>query len=170
MVVQIFYRLAALSKEVQIPVVKLSFVFTALCFVLAAPVANSQVQGEVHVKKADFRGQDPGNAIYAALDASEEDVIVVLIRGGSQKLIDKTESNMKALVRSGYGRIGLILADNFPNEKNEVVGIFSGGHVYAVIEDARSSAYDDWAVYNLVKDAYEEDITPKLKNNADSNN
>ena len=151
---------------------KFPFIFIALfTFLIFNSTGNAQTpDASIEVKKADFRGQDSGNAIIAGLSASEEDVIVVLIRGGSDKLINKIEDNMKTIIRNGYVRIGLILSDLFPDEKDASVAVFSDGSTYAVINKAEEDTYNDWALYNLVRDAYEENIKPKLKSTVDSNN
>lgn len=130
---------------------------------MATPDLSAQVTDTtIQVKVADFRGKGTSPAIFAALGASEEGVVVVLINGGGDMLVEKAKGNMEALVRAGYGRIGMILADQLPDEKGPRIGIFSGGHVYADIEAPKADAYNDWAIYNLVRDAYEEDVKPKL--------
>lgn len=115
------------------------------------------------IRIIDLRGQNPLSATTAAIIASRNDVVVVLIRGGDQDLIDKTTGQLKALVHNGYNRIGVMLCDLKPGEKMPVIGIISEGTIYAVVKNAKPDIATSWKVYNLVRDAYQDNILPKMK-------
>ena len=117
----------------------------------------------VQVQVADFRGERPQSAVVAALAASRQDVVVVLVHGGSPEFIAEVEGNIKALVRNGYDRTAMILSGLPPGEKSPSIAIFSGGQTYAVIKDANVGAQTGADFYKLVRDAYEEDIMPKIR-------
>lgn len=119
------------------------------------------------IQKADFRGQRPQAALMAAVSASRQDVVVVIVEGGDAELIFETESNLKGLIRNGYTRLGLILCDPLPDSTTPVVAIISSGLAYAVVQDAKADAKTSSDVYKLVRDAYQEDILPKLKQEAE---
>lgn len=125
--------------------------------------AQSPVTGNLEIQKVDFRGQRPQAAIMAAVSASRQDVVVVIVEGGDDKLIVETENNLKGLIRNGYTRLGLILCDPLPDETTPIVAIFSIGLAYAVVHDAKADAKTSLDVYKLVRDAYQEDILSKLK-------
>lgn len=117
----------------------------------------------IQIQKADFRGKRPQSAVVAALSASRQDVVVVLVRGGSQELITETEGHMKVLIWNGCERIAMITSDLLPDESSAVISIFSNGQTYAVMQDAATSLQTGSDFYKLVRDAYEEDIRPKIK-------
>ena len=112
----------------------------------------------VKVQKVDFRGQRPQKATVAAVSASKHKTIVVLLRGANQKLLDEVEGNLKAAVRNGYQRIGLILSDNFPNEEYPTISIYADGKVYAVIDSPKVDSKTSLSVYKLIIDAYQDSI------------
>ncbi|MBI1227786.1 MAG: hypothetical protein GC192_21305 [Bacteroidetes bacterium] len=148
---------------------------TAVWLLLAiAPLQSGKAQsptiGEIELQKADFRGQRPQGAIMAAVSASRQDVVIVFLQGCSDEMIAETEGNLKGLIRNGYTRLGLILSDSFPDEPMPIVAIFSIGLVYAEIHDAKVDAQTSSDVYKLVRDAYQEDILPKLKPETKSTN
>lgn len=140
----------------------------ALAVILASiPIQRGRAQtpmaGDVRMQKADFRGQRPQGAIVAAVSASRQDVVVVVVEGGDENLIAETEGNLKGLVRNGFTRLGLILCDQLPENTSPAVIIYSGGFTYAIVHDAKADAKTSSDVYKLVRDAYEADILPKLK-------
>lgn len=112
----------------------------------------------VKVQKVDFRGQRPQKATVAAVSASKHKTIVVLLRGADQKLLDEVEGNLKAVIRNGYQRIGLILSDNFPNEEYPTISIYADGKVYAVIDSPKANSKTSLSVYKLIIDAYQDAI------------
>ncbi len=145
-------------------VFRVTFNILFLCFIAFCPAGKLSAQvidSSTLVRKIDFRGKRPQSAVVAALSASREKVVVVLVRGGSDKLISGAEGQMKALIHGGYNRIGMVISDNPPDEMNPAISVFSSGQVYAVVEDVKDDARTGWALFNLVKDAYEEDIISK---------
>lgn len=143
----------------------------ALFLVLAFSAAGqTDPNAPIQIQKADFRGQRPQAALMAAVSASSQDVIVIVVEGGSEALIADTEGNLKGLVRDGYTRLGLILCDNLPGDTSPVVVIVSIGLAYAIVKDAKADAKTSADVYKLVRDAYQEDIFPKLKPETKTNN
>lgn len=128
----------------------------------AQSAAKAPSDGIPVVQKYDLRQEPAASAVVAGLSASRNGVVVVLLRGGDQQLIDDVESNMKGLILNGFERIGLILGSSFSNESNPVISIYSQGKVYAVIEDARTDTDTKLAVFKLVRDAYKEHLTPLL--------
>lgn len=128
----------------------------------AQSAANPPSDGTPVVQKYDLRQEPAAPAVVAGLSASRNGVVVVLVRGGDQQLINEVESNMKALILNGFERIGLILGSSFSNESKPVISIFSQGQVYAVIEDAKADTDTKLALFKLVRDAYKEHITPLL--------
>ena len=119
---------------------------------------SAAAPGSREVQKADFRGQRPQKATVAAVSASKHKTIVVLLRGADQKLLDEVEGNLKAIIRNGYQRIGLILSDNFPNEENPVLSIYADGKVYAVIDSPKADSKTSLSVYKFIIDAYQDSI------------
>ncbi|MEO1263236.1 MAG: hypothetical protein AAFZ15_30780 [Bacteroidota bacterium] len=137
-----------------------------LTSILCYSEALSQEIDTTHqIRKVDFRGKGPDKAVVAALSASKEDVIVIVVRGGSTDLVENTENDIRTLINNGYDRIGLIHSDPFPDDQKGVIGIFSQGSTYAVLEDDGPDTFYDWAFYNLVIRAYEDDILSKVKGN-----
>jgi len=136
-----------------LPVLVVGLLF--FCSISNAQSPNSKI---VKVQKADFRGQRPQKATVAAVSASKHKTIVVLLRGADQKLLDEVEGNLKAIIRNGYQRIGLILSDNFPNEENPVLSIYAGGKVYAVLDSPTADSKTSLSVYKLIIDAYQKSI------------
>ena len=55
----------------------------------------------------------------------------------------------------------MVISDNPPDKKSPAISVFSNGQVYAVVEDAQQDAKTGWAIFNLVRDAYEEDVFSK---------
>lgn len=125
-------------------------------------VGDSLLESAPVVQKYDLRQEPAASAVAAGLSASRKGVVVVLVRGGDQQLIDEVDGNMKALILNGFERIGLILGSSFSNENNPVISIFSQGQVYAVIEDAKADTGTKLALFKLVRDAYREHIVPLL--------
>lgn len=111
----------------------------------------------------DFTNKTAKEAISAGLSASKKHVIVVFVCGGDNELLENVRGTMKALLYNGFERIGLLWGNNFPGETKPSIGIYAGGVVYAVIEDAKADAHTEYALYKLVKDAYGEYITPLLE-------
>ncbi len=132
--------------------------------ILLALPHNSFAQSldEITIRTVDMRGDNPVLASVAAIKNSRNHVVVVLIRGGNEELIDKTKGQLKAIVHRGFDRLGVILCDLKPGEIGPVIGIVSDGTAYAVIKRARPDTVTMWEVYNLVRDAYQDNILPKL--------
>ncbi|MFM9949456.1 MAG: hypothetical protein ACKV1O_16080 [Saprospiraceae bacterium] len=122
------------------------------------------------VQLYDLRHEPAASAVAAGLSASRQSVVVVLVRGGDKTLIDEVEGNMRALMLNKFERIGLILGSNFSNEYDPVISIFSNGQVYAVIEEAKADADTKLSLFKLVRDAYQEHITPLLRKQDNGNN
>lgn len=151
------------------------FSLTLVLIFLLQPIVQSQSVDSVTVRRSpivqkyDLRHETPATAVVAGLSTSRQAVVAVLVRGADQELIDEVEGNMKALILNGYERIGLILGSRFSNESTPVISIFSHGHVYAVIEDAKADSYTKLTMFKLVRDAYQEHIIPLLKKPKDGN-
>ncbi len=142
-------------------------IITGLMFVCSL---QAQEEGApVEIPTLDMRGQPPIDATYAAIKSSEKDIVVVLIRGGSQELINNVTAKMKALYHMGYTRIGIILCDLDPGEVAPVLGIVADKAPYAVIKKAKNDTTTGWKIYNLVQDAYKEFILPKVTQNSVDN-
>jgi len=142
-------------------------------FILLMPVLYGQtsvLDSSIQLQKADFRGQRPQAALMAAVSASRQDVVVIVVEGGDEALIAETEENLKGLIRNGYTRLGLILCDNLPGDTSPVVVIATDGLDYAIVKDAKPDAQTSADVYKLVRDAYQEYILPKLKIEPDTKN
>jgi hypothetical protein len=139
-----------------------------LLFIVAAQETRAQSPSteDIEIQKADFRGQRPQGAFIAAASASSQDVVVVIVEGGDEKLIAETEGNLRALARNSYTRLGLILCDRLPDSTAPAVIVVSGGLTYAIVHDAKADAKTSSDVYKLIRDAYIEDIIPKLKSKA----
>ncbi|MEZ4993536.1 MAG: hypothetical protein R2824_24145 [Saprospiraceae bacterium] len=73
-----------------------------------------------------------------SIKASRNDVVIALIRGGSDELIDKAEAQLRALVLNGFDRLGIILCDLNSEDKGPVIGIFSNGAAYTASKDAKA--------------------------------
>lgn len=131
---------------------------------------NSPSDNAPVVQKYDLRQEPAASAVVAGLSASRNGVVVVLVRGGDQQLINEVENNMKALMLNGFERIGLILGSSFSNESKPVISIFSQGQVYAVIEDAKADTDTKLAVFKLVRDSYTENVIPLLGKAKGDNN
>lgn len=116
----------------------------------------------IQVKKIDFRGQRAQKAFVAAHSASKKEIIVIMVRGGSQALVEQTEKNIKGLIQSGYSRIGLVVSDRLPEDESPTIAILSKGFTYAAIENAHVSAKINLHFYQLVRDVYKEDILSQL--------
>jgi hypothetical protein len=127
------------------------------------PVYGQTVDSTDVVRTIDLTGKHPRSAMLSAVSASREDVIVVLIRGGDQDLVDKTKGQLKALVYNGYERIGLVISDKMQFELAPAVYIFSDGTIYAKIYNAKTESLLGWKIYNLVRDAYQDNILPKMR-------
>lgn len=112
----------------------------------------------------DMRGQNPVSASVAAIKNSRNDVVVVLIKGGSEELIDKAKDNLKALVHRGYDRIGIILCDFKPGETLPVIGILADGTVWSAIKGAEPDARTMKDLYDSVSEVYENSVLPNLEN------
>ena len=124
------------------------------------PITNGQSPDStiVKVQKADFRGQRPQKAMVAAVSASKQKTIVILLRGADEKLLDEVEGNLKAVILNGYQRIGLILSDNFPDEDDPVLSIYAGGKIYAIVDSPKTDAKTSLSVYQLIIEAYQDSI------------
>lgn len=123
---------------------------------------NAQTQDKVNeIRTIDMRGQSPVKASVVALKASRNDVIVVLINGGDKELIDKTKSKLKALSHQGYNRIGVVLGNLQEGSKGSILAVVSDGTLYAAINEAKSDTTTMWKIYNLVRDAYQDNILSK---------
>lgn len=121
----------------------------------------SSAEKTVTVQKFDMTGKSPIAAIRASLSASSKDVVVVMICGSDQGLIDETEGTMKALIHGGYERIGLIFCDTCPDDETPpIITIYSKGWLYATIRDQKNDAHTHSDIYKLVRDAYKEDMLP----------
>ncbi|MCB0633835.1 MAG: hypothetical protein KDD15_29090 [Lewinella sp.] len=135
------------------------------CSTFAFSQSKQDIQPEnVTVQIADFRGKGFDTAGKAAFQASEKDVIVVLVCGAGQDVIDETEAALKGLIHDGYKRVAMILADDHPTpEYNPFVGLIAGGdnpsYMTAVYVHARYAV----DLYQSVKSAYEEFILVKMK-------
>lgn len=145
----------------------LLLLFTGVIFVFSL---KAQDEGTpVEIPTLDMRGRPPIDASYAAIKSSEKNIVVLLIRGGSQELIDNVTGKMKALYHRGYTRIGIILCDLDPDEVGPVLGVVVDNMPYAVIKKAKPDTITCWKIYNLVRDAYEEFILPKANQNSVGN-
>ncbi|MEM8527629.1 MAG: hypothetical protein AAGG68_23510 [Bacteroidota bacterium] len=133
-----------------------------LCCLLSFVVQLAFAQKDIQIKKIDFRGQRAQKAFVAAHSASKKDVVVVMLRGADQDLIEQTEQNMKGLIQSGYERIGLVISDLLPEDKSPTIAIMSQGYTYASIKEATISAKTNLHFYQLMRDVYKEDILSKL--------
>lgn len=140
--------------------------FLTLLFLPPCEAQNLDTSGIVTT--VDFRGNSLDEAILTAAKITNNSYIVVLIKGGNESFNQEIKGHLKALINDDYKRIGLVLADLEINETNPVIGIFSDGTLYAVVKDAKADLETGWKIYNLVRDAYQEHIWPKLgKTNQD---
>ena len=96
--------------------------------------------------------------MVAAVSASKQKTIVILLRGADEKLLDEVEGNLKAVILNGYQRIGLILSDNFPDEDDPVLSIYAGGKIYAIVDSPKTDAKTSLSVYQLIIEAYQDSI------------
>lgn len=127
----------------------------AVLFFIACITLNAQTDTTgITIQRADFRGKRPQTATVAAISASQQKVIVILLRGADSILIQEMEGNIKGLIRSGFTRIGLVLGDSYESEQTPVISIYADGNTYAVIQDVNSSSNTHLSVFNLVRDAY----------------
>ena len=124
----------------------------------------------INIRTVDMRGDNPVLASVAAIKNSRNHVVVVLMKGASEELIEKTKDNLKALVHKGYNRIGIILCDFKPGETLPVIGIASDGTIYAAIKGAKSNSKTMKDVYNAVSEAYQKNILPILENSPGQKN
>lgn len=132
-------------------------------FLFSIPSVHAQtVDTTGIIKTVDYRGHKPLSASIASIKASRNDLVVVLIRGGDQELIDNTKGQLKALVHNGYNRIGVILSDLNPDEQEPVLAVVSDGTIYASIKRSKADTITMWKIYNLVRDAYQDNIWPKM--------
>lgn len=86
--------------------------------------ANVQ-KDNVRVQIADFRGKGYEIAGRASFQASLNDVVVVLVCGAGQDLIDATEVEIKLLIHEGFTRVAMVLSDKVTGseEKHPIVAI-----------------------------------------------
>lgn len=116
----------------------------------------------IQVKTTDFRGQRAQRAFVAAHAASKKDVVVVMVRGADEEVIDRVKQTMKGLIQNGYERIGLVISDLLPDDEQPTLEIMSKGLAYAVMEELNINATFDLHFYQLMRDAYQEDILSQL--------
>ena len=133
-----------------------------------SPAQESNTEAEI--RTIDMRGQNPVSASVVAIKNSRNHVVVVLIRGGSQELIDETKGQLKALVHRGYDRLGVVLCDLKPGEIGPVLGIVSDGTAYAAIKGAEPDSKTMWQLYSLVRDAYQNNVLPHLEHGQNEKN
>lgn len=140
----------------------LKFVLMLIVLMFLANGSFAQNQDEIDIRTIDMRGQNPVSASLVAIKNSRNDVIVVQIRGGDQKLIEQTKGQLRALVQKGYDRLGIVLCDLKPGEIGAVIGIVADGTVFAAIKSAQVNAQTKLDTYRLVDEAYKEIVLPKL--------
>ena len=117
----------------------------------------------VEIPTLDMRDRSSTDATYIAIQESGNDVIVVLIRGGSEQLTTQTTGKMKALYHKGFTRIGIVLSDLNPGETSPVLGVIADKAPYAIIKKAKPDDITAWKIFNLVQDAYQEFVCPKVE-------
>ena len=144
-----------------------------LFFIMLSALAHTgfaQNSDEINIRTIDMRGGNPVSASVAAIKNSRNHVVVVLMKGASEELINKTKDNLKALVHRGYDRIGIILCDFMPGETLPVIGIVSDGTVWAAIRGARPDARTMRDLYDSVSEVYQDTVLPILENNQSRKN
>jgi hypothetical protein len=114
------------------------------------------------ITTVDFRGISLDEAILATAKITENNYVVIFIKGGDNVFHKEIEGHLKALIHNGYQRLGLVLADLESNEQHAVIAVFSDGTLYAVVKQAKADLETGWNIYNLVRDAYQEHILPKM--------
>lgn len=163
--ITIFCILRYMSRKNETMTIKNTLPYTII-LTLFCCFYSTNMQGQTNqpipIQTVDMRGEKPTRASIAAIKNSRKGVVVVLLRGANQELIDLTTGQLRALTHNGYNRVGLVLSDLKPKETLSVVGIVSDGTAYAAIKDAKPDKVIGWKIYNLVKDAYEQDIWPKM--------
>ena len=85
---------------------------------------------------------------------------------GDDELWNEVHGHLKALIKAGYTRIGLMRSDLDAGELAPVLVVFSDGTIYATIKGAKANTHHGWSIYNLARDAYKEHVLPKIKNAA----
>ena len=109
-----------------------------------------------------MREFDPNEAIWESVQNTKQNAVVVLIRGGNEALLQAVKSKLQALVHQGINRVGIIRSTTRQESSTPSIGIFADGTIYATIKDVESDTQSMWSLYNLVRDAYEEYVVPKL--------
>lgn len=138
----------------------ISLILLCICSVISAQSGDTTVI----IRTIDMRGQDPLMASAKSIVESRKHVVVVLVKGASEELINETKDNLKALVLRGYDRIGMILCGFRPDETLPVIGIVSDGTMYATIKGAKPDARTMLDMYSFVEGAYQANILPLLGN------
>ena len=130
--------------------------------VMAVSVAQTD---SILVQVADFRGQGYEVAGKAAFQASSNDVIVVLVCGAGQAVIDETKAALKGLINDGFTRVGMILSDEIEGAagKHPIVAIIAGFDNPSYMEGVSVHAKYRVQLYQAVESAYQEYILSKIK-------
>ncbi|MEC9356781.1 MAG: hypothetical protein VX836_02795 [Pseudomonadota bacterium] len=108
----------------------------------------------------DTRGEGEDSGILAGSSASKPGVIVLLVRGDDQAIIDCAKQAMLALLQMGYERIGLILTDENPSDGTDKhhITFMSRGLDAAHIRDAGSSTVTETAIIRMMRYVYDREL------------
>ncbi len=107
---------------------------------------------------ADARGRGAEFGEKVALSGSNR-YVILKDYGHRLDVIQRAETVLRALIRSGYPRVGLVLADG---RAPSVMEVYSGGRTesYEVLRNVDADNAE-LGIGNVVKEAYERDIGPR---------
>ena len=92
------------------------------------------------VRQIDLRAEAAETAVVSALEASDRQVIIVMVQNGSPDLIAQTKNDLRGLMRVGYERLVLVFAQPFMDDPRSIISIYAGGHTYAIMKDVLPGA------------------------------
>ncbi len=111
---------------------------------------------------ADTRGMGEAVPAILALDASDRSVVILLVQGRNQAVIDDAKLKTSLLVLDGYDRLGLVLGDG----PEDVAYIYSRGHKVMTLSNIVDAEDRSLAFDRNMKRIYERDVLPALGDTA----
>ncbi|WP_367389066.1 hypothetical protein [Lewinella sp. LCG006] len=138
-------------------------VFTTIAILVVRPLQGitQEIDMAIVVRQIDLRNETAETAVVSALQASKKQVIVIMVKDGTQELIDQTHNELRALMYNGFERVVLVLANGFTDDTGTTIAIYAGGHTYALMKDVIAGAKTSSDFYMLVRDAYKEFVAVK---------
>lgn len=113
------------------------------------------------VRQIDLRNYSAETAVASSLQASQKQVVIILVQNGNADLITQTELDIKGLTRAGYERLILVVGQGLSNEPESIISIYAGGHTYALMKNVSPNAQTSANLFKLIQDAYHENIMVK---------